>query len=141
MNSKTSAARDVASSELYGTPSFISRSAHPITPQTYFTVSLCNLVDLVDRIVVHIYHVIEKPDRRVDDLFQPIPMDHATAVGHPGKVDRSQVARFIRKQRLFTARVCRFHFAHMRGRVILVYLVDKDNAGITVFSMRMKRFS
>ncbi|EKD22341.1 MAG: hypothetical protein ACD_87C00038G0003 [uncultured bacterium] len=69
---------------------------------------------------------------QVDDLFEPLPVELALLYHQP-QVDGSQVARLIREQGLFAARVCRFDGADVRRGVVTVQPIEKNDARLAVF--------
>ena len=63
-----------------------------------------------------------------------IPIDIRLTVAdrhEAGEIDRAEVARLVRKQRLLAARVRRLDLAERRGRVVPVHPVDEDDARVT----------
>jgi hypothetical protein len=69
----------------------------------------------------------------VNDVGEVVPVDLGVPVarGDRGrKVDRAQVARLVREQRLLAARVRRLDLAQQRRGVIAVHAVDEDDAGV-----------
>ena len=67
------------------------------------------------------------------DVGELVPVDVGPVLGEAhelGQVDRAEVARLVRQQRLLTARVRRLDLAELRRRVVAVDAVDEDDAGV-----------
>src|SRR5207253_1448240 len=80
-------------------------SAH--APEADAAVRLHHLVDLVERVRVHLDHVVEEPDGEPDHPVHLLPVDRPlTALAPAGElrhVERAEIARLVRQERLLTA--------------------------------------
>jgi hypothetical protein len=104
--------------------------AHDAQPDP--PVSPAHLVDLGQGVVVHLDDVVEEADRRMYRLAQVVPVYVARILQVEAlQVDRTQVARVIRRQMRLRARV-RGLYRILRGGVVSVDLVYKDHARLAV---------
>src|SRR5918998_3296933 len=91
-----------------------------------------HLVDLGEGIIVLLDDVVEEADRGVDRLPQVVPVDVSRFLAVEAlQVDRTEVARVIRRQMRLRARVGRL-YRKLRGRVVVVDLVYEHDAGLAV---------
>ncbi len=68
--------------------------------------------------------------------FQLVPVDLVSAAGlvqHQREVDRTEVARLVREQRLLAAGIGALHLAELRRRVVAVDPVEENHAGVAGF--------
>src|SRR4030095_4932671 len=92
--------------------------------------------DLGYLVLAHIDHVVKKVDPQRYNLLQ-VGIINFALVMEPRKVNRTQHARLIGQQGLFTARVGAFDLTQFRRRVITVNAVDEDHSGLTVMPRRL----
>ena len=95
------------------------------------------LLDLGNRVVIHLDDVIEQVNRPPHDLAQVGPINFfRTRSSHSEvtKIDRAEVARIVGIERLFATGVGRFDRAALRHgvRTAVVDAVDEDHAGVAV---------
>ena len=67
-----------------------------------------HLADLLERIAVHVDDVVEEAHRFRDDVAELLEIDArlaAAPLDHVREVDRTEIARFVREQRLLAARI------------------------------------
>ena len=100
--------------------------------QADLSVGVGHLGDLRQRIPVEFDHIVQKMDGQMHDLFEPLPID-LTLPHHQPQVDGSQVAGLIGEQRLFAAGVGRFDRADMRGGIVPVHPIEKNDPRLPVF--------
>ena len=95
-----------------------------------------HLLDLRQRVLVHFDHVVEEVDRRVHRLAEKVVIDLIFSIllpQHARKVQRTEVAAFIRQERLFAAGVCGFDLArYLADDVVAVHAVQEHDAGFPV---------
>src|SRR5579875_1391969 len=96
-----------------------------------------DVLDLRQRVAVHVDHVVEEANVRWDLARQPIVIEdvpRALAAGEVGEVDRAEVARVVRVKRLLAAWVRAFDRAKAghRIRIAGVDAVDEDDTRVAV---------
>ena len=107
----------------------------PHHPQADPAVGVDLLHDLVQRIRVHLDHVVQEPDREAHHALQLVPGDGSRGVIGPSElvqVDGAQVARVIGCQWLLAAGVGGLDRLQLRHRVggAAVHPVDEDEPGV-----------
>jgi len=106
------------------------RPAHDAQPD--FAVAHRHFGYFGQGIVIGFHDVIQKMNGQVHHFAKPFPVDLAV-LNHFAEIDGSEIARFIRQERLLSAGVGGFDFSDMGCRIVPVEPVEKNNARLSVF--------
>ena len=78
-----------------------------MTPRPMRRLAFTVVVDLRQRIRVHLDHVVEEPHRQAHHPLELVPVEAPTAPSRAARehrdVDRAEVARLVREERLLAA--------------------------------------
>ena len=111
-------------------------ASKPHYAQSDFSVVLRALLDLGNRVLVHVNHVVEQMHRRPDGVLEMAPIDLVTSLRglcEMGfEIDAAEIAGFIRKQWLLAAWIRRLDHCIVGRRVRPVRLIDEEQAWFTV---------
>ncbi len=93
--------------------------------------SLGQIIDLRQRVLVRVYHVVEEVRRRSHGRSERFPVD-SPVIDERSHVDRPEVADVVRQQRLLAARIGGLVAAEAGHRVVAIRLIDEVDARLSV---------